>query len=311
MVHSRTRPSDVASAAKRTYIPMLEKNFREFLQGSTLIEDTACMKVDSSNRTYGRPRVTVEAYDPIDCAIHLKNFYIAQGQPERRIVVVNTANEKRPGGDWESGLTAPEECFARRSTLVHALNKPFAAGYVAASKQYPIPQTGGVYSNSVGMAIHLRSRTIHVLTRTVVFRGGGDNYETWTEDRYRALSVISVAPIRGPRLDASGTDYSFPEERQLMDAKMTAVLRIAAYYQCRDICISAFGVGPIFRNPAKVTAEMWRRLLFHEDEFKGAFENVVFGIDTSPSSSSKTTEADAEIFKHVFDPNQLFPTSYR
>jgi len=156
MVHSRTRPSDIASAAKKRYIPHLEKNFGSYLQGSLMITDTSTIKVDPSKKNpNGRPRVTVEPYDPVDCAIHLKDWYVKHHQDASRlVVVVNTANEKRPGGDWESGLTAPEECFARRSTLVHALTTPYDRQYGPASKQYPIPQTGGVWSNSVGMFIH-------------------------------------------------------------------------------------------------------------------------------------------------------------
>lgn len=157
MVHSRTRPSDIASAAKKRYIPHLEKNFSSYLQGSIMIADTSSMKVNPNSKTpNGRPRVTVEPYDPVDCAIHLKDWYTKHHQDAARMVaVVNTANEKRPGGDWESGLTAPEECFARRSSLVHALTTPYDRNYGAASKNYPIPQTGGVYSNSVGMCDQL------------------------------------------------------------------------------------------------------------------------------------------------------------
>jgi uncharacterized protein (TIGR02452 family) len=125
------------------------------------------------------------------------------------------------------------------------------------------------------------------------------------------MSVISVAPIRGPRLDATNTDYSFGEERELMMAKMKAILRIAAYYGFKDICLGAFGVGPIFRNPARVTAEMWKSLLFYDEEFKTAFENIVFAIDTSTASSSKTSKSDFDVYTEVFDPNQLFPTTYR
>ena len=63
--------------------------------------------------------------------------------------VVNVANEKRAGGDWESGLIAPEECFARRSNLVHALTMPWNAQLGREENFYPIPQRGGIYSPEV------------------------------------------------------------------------------------------------------------------------------------------------------------------
>jgi uncharacterized protein (TIGR02452 family) len=96
-----------------------------------------------------------------------------------------------------------------------------------------------------------------------------------------------------------------------MKEKMKTILRIAAYWRYRDIVLGAFGVGPVFRNPPRETAEMWKQLLFGDKEFNGAFENIVFAIDTSASSSSKTCSADLEIYREVFAPNNLFPTKFR
>jgi uncharacterized protein (TIGR02452 family) len=152
---------------------------------------------------------------------------------------------------------------------------------------------------------------MHKLTLTVVFRNGADNYQAWQPHEYRSLPVISVAPVRRPKLDAAGTEYSFDAEKDLMKEKMKTILRIAAHWGHRDICLGAFGVGPVFRNPARETANMWKQLLFGEQEFKGAFENIVFAIDTSASSSAKSSGSDLEIYKEVFDPHKLFPTKYR
>lgn len=96
-----------------------------------------------------------------------------------------------------------------------------------------------------------------------------------------------------------------------MKEKMKTILRIAAYWRHRDICLGAFGVGPIFRNPARETANIWKQLLFEDKEFEGAFENIVFAIDTSASSSAKTCASDLETYRDVFDPRHLFPTKYR
>ena len=80
----------------------------------------------------------------------------------------------------------------------------------------------------------------------------------------RWLPVISVAPVRRPKLDESGTKYSFSQEKELMREKMRTVLRLASYCGHTSICIGAFGVGPIFRNPVGEVARMWRKLLFEE-----------------------------------------------
>ena len=69
-----------------------------------------------------------------------------------RIPIVNMANEKRAGGDWESGLLAPEENLCRRSNLVHCLTTPWTSSLQMTN--YPIPSKGGLYSPNVGGSSH-------------------------------------------------------------------------------------------------------------------------------------------------------------
>ena len=143
-----------------------------------------------------------------------------------------------------------------------------------------------------------------------MFRSGPDKgYHVWKE--FKALPVISVAPIRRPKLDESGGDYSFSQEKELMKEKMRTVLRIAASRQHTDLCIGAFGVGYGFRNPAKQVAGMWRELLFSEQEFHGVFSNIVFALEGAASSSSKGGTSDLDAFRREFDPMNTHKTSYR
>ena len=145
---------------------------------------------------------------------------------------------------------------------------------------------------------------------TVVFRSGPeDGYAPWS--KFKHLPVISVAPVRRPKLDEKGTDYSFAQEKDIMKEKMRSVLRIAAYHQHFDLCMGAFGVGPGFRNPAFQIASMWRSLLFEEAEFCGVFSNVVFAIENTSDSTSKDGLTDHEIFKKEFDPSNIVKTSWR
>lgn len=151
---------------------------------------------------------------------------------------------------------------------------------------------------------------IFLLTfRAVVFRSGADkHYSVWKE--WRALPVISVAPIRRPKLDESGTDYSFSQERELMKEKMRTALRIAATRQHTDLCIGAFGVGFGFRNPAVQVASMWRELLFCDKEFQGVFANIVFALE-SANNGDKSGTTDLEVFRKEFDASNTHKTSYR
>jgi hypothetical protein len=126
-------------------------------------------------------------------------------------------------------------------------------------------------------------------------------------------------------LDVTGTRYSFEDEKELMKDKIRTALRIAVYYDHQDICFGAYGCGPIFRNPTREVATMFKDILFFEDEFKGQFSNVVFafepGLSSSSSSSSSsgssssgsshTQKTDMQIFKEILDPAKLYNTAYK
>ena len=118
------------------------------------------------------------------------------------------------------------------------------------------------------------------------------------------LPVISVAPVRGPRLKGGGTIYSFFEEQEHMKRKMRTVLRIAAYYNHKSLVIGAFGLGHNFRNPAREVAIMWRGLLYQEEEFRGVFQDVPAG----PPANAK--DSDFAIFKDELSASKIFPTQY-
>lgn len=125
----------------------------------------------------------------------------------------------------------------------------------------------------------------------------------------KTIPVISVAPVRRPKIN--GGRYSFDEEKELMMNRMRTALRIAAAWSHRNICLGAFGVGPIFKNPVREVARMWRFLLFHEDEFRGVFSNVVFAIDGQQGGNNKACQFDIDVFREEFDPATVFRTSYR
>lgn len=59
-----------------------------------------------------------------------------------KVAFICAANEKRPGGDWETGVVGYEERLCRRSNLSSHL--------ATARDQYPIPSEGGLYSDPVG-----------------------------------------------------------------------------------------------------------------------------------------------------------------
>ncbi|KAL8668059.1 MAG: hypothetical protein Q9202_000037 [Teloschistes flavicans] len=277
MPQAKPKPSDIAAEAKRIFFPQVEKRCPNLPPQSIFYPDVARLQIRPGSTPKRKLRVAVIDGDPLDVALDWHDYNQRSGDhsvpPSNHegIPVVNMANEKRAGGDWESGLMAPEECLCRRSNLVQALKTPYDP---------------------------------------IVFRSGPeDNYAPWS--RFRTLPVISVAPVRRPKLDESGTGYSFVQEREIMKDKMRSVLRVAAYHQRHDLCMGAFGVGPGFRNPVSQVASMWKELLFDEVEFRGVFANVVFAIEKNADNTSKDGFTDHEIFKREFDPSNIVKTNFR
>ena len=144
----------------------------------------------------------------------------------------------------------------------------------------------------------------------MVFRSTGDKGHCVWKD-FKSLPIISVAPVRRPKLDESGENYSFEQEKELMKEKMRTVLRIAAWYQHTDLCMGAFGVGPSFRNPVRQVALMWKDILFSEPEFQGVFDNIVFAVEITAADNSKGGPSDHDIFKEIFDPSNIVQTKFR
>jgi len=144
MVQSRPKPSEVAAEAKRIYHPHIATHYIHNPVTSYLYPDGAALRINPDKKSQQRLRVAVVEGDPVDYALGWYQY----APSSKKVPVVNMANEKRAGGDWESGLMAPEECFARRSNLVQALTMPYAPKGKD-DDFYPLPQRGGVYTPEV------------------------------------------------------------------------------------------------------------------------------------------------------------------
>lgn len=184
--------------------------------------------------------------------------------PRIRVPLICTANERRPGGDWETGSHTYEERLCRRSNLAATLATPRRAP----SSNYPIPSTGGILSKSV-----------------VVYRGADESYQKL--DQWFDIPVVSVPPTRWPKLRNNGTKYSFAEERELIRDKMRGALRICLANGYDRVVIGDFGLGNAYRNPPQELAEMWRDIFLFDPDLRGQFRYVVFVFEDTAQNTSQ------------------------
>ena len=168
MPQAKAKPSEIASEAKKTYTPYIQSQLPQFPPVSISYPDSSKFHINPPLDCGRKLRVAVISGDPVDAALDWdESNYKANGSSKQlgAIPVVNMANEKRAGGDWESGLIAPEECLCRRSNLAKVLTTPAHAS--SETSHYPIRTTGGIYSPHVGTLLPPRCRptTTYAYTR--------------------------------------------------------------------------------------------------------------------------------------------------
>lgn len=268
---SKPKASEVAAETKKQYIPHIKKTYGScwptvsylYHQPLQQLSIPRCVSNFPSPPTFH-----ITTGDPVDFALHMARTETARTGESVSVPFICAANEKRPGGDWETGVVGYEERLCRRSTLSAALATPGPGSMVESN--YPIPCEGGIMSNYV-----------------VVFRGLHDRYERLKEDQWAATPVVSVVPTRWPKLSHSGTKYSFEQERDLVKVKLRAALRICLYNGYRYVVIGDFGLGNGCRNPPQEMAELWREVFLYDPDLRGQFVFAAFVFEDKRQSTMR------------------------
>ncbi|KAM0473288.1 hypothetical protein ACHAP7_008248 [Fusarium lateritium] len=315
---SRVRPSEVAADTKRNFIPLVKKNYGDVFPPYSYLyrQPIAQLTIQRQKPSTRPPSFSIEVGDPVMKALTYAAMDSQQseamGGPRVRVPFICAANERRPGGDWETGCVGYEEKLCRRSNLSATLNTPWPNS--PEPNNYPIPSQGGILSDAV-----------------VVCRGPHDRYERL--DSWFDLPVVSVPPTRWPKLKDNGLKYSFAEEREMTRDKLRGALRICLYNGYDRVVIGDFGLGNGYRNPPQELAELWRDVFLFDPDLRGQFAYVVFVFEdpnqstmchimdeiikkengskgksrASSSSSSGSNKShssgptDRQIFEHVFN----------
>ncbi|KAK3689854.1 hypothetical protein B0T22DRAFT_180913 [Podospora appendiculata] len=316
---AKPKPSEVAAETKKHYIPLIRNEYASKWNPMSYIYHEPLVQINFLERPLdvSPPQFTVSYGDPVDYAL----AWAAQSQ--NPIPFICAANDKRPGGDWETGVVGYEERLCRRSTLAANLATPGPG--VPDVDHYPIISSGVILSHDV-----------------VVFRGPHDRYEKIPAEQWQALPVVSVPPTRWPKLTQHGTKYSFAKERDMVKEKLRGALRVCAYANYTSIVIGDFGLGNSFRNPPQELAELWREVFLYDPDLRGRLRYVAFVFEDpaqstaqmilddmakksksgsssssngSSSSKSKSSSSrslpsvasytDYQIFSHVFDGGEV------
>lgn len=163
---SKPKPAEVAHEAKKHYIPLIRAQYAHIWNTYSYFYDHPLTQINFGEierpLNVSAPRFCkfkpvwllsfpsqflmrdpdVYQGDPVDCALGW------QDRDGFRVPFICAANDKRPGGDWETGVVGYEERLCRRSTLSATLATPGPGSHL--HDHYPITLHGGIYSESVG-----------------------------------------------------------------------------------------------------------------------------------------------------------------
>jgi uncharacterized protein (TIGR02452 family) len=182
-----------------------------------------------------------------------------------KVLALNFASAKNPGGGFLNGSAAQEESLARASGLYECI--------VQMKEMYD-------YNRKLGTALY--SDYMIYSPAVPVFKDDSCNLL----DRYYNCSFITM-----PAVNAGVVREREPQNRKLititMERRIEKVLAVAVSNAYEIIVLGAFGCG-VFKNDPEDIANLFKRVLTG-NKFNGQFRKVVFAIyDRNPKGSNIT-----------------------
>ncbi|HET9173520.1 MAG TPA: TIGR02452 family protein [Actinospica sp.] len=172
-----------------------------------------------------------------------------------RIAVLNFASARNAGGGYLRGARAQEEDLCRVSALYTTLRH--APDYYAAHRESRNPAYSHrvIYSPDVPVYRDARYRLL--------------------EAPYPVSFLTSPAPNAGVIARDRPADLAALPE--LLVARASRVLAVAARHGCGSLVLGAWGCG-VFRNDPAQVAAAFQRNLTGDGEFAGVFDRIVFAV---------------------------------
>ncbi|WZH45602.1 hypothetical protein QYS62_006666 [Fusarium acuminatum] len=210
------------------------------------------------------PRISVREVDTLTAARDLLEIETASGtktdfkNDRARVTILNMGSPLNPGGGFLNGANSQEESLCMRTTLYPSLKDEW----------YRIPDLSSIYTPNV-----------------LVFRDE-DAEDLDKKDRYY-VDCITAAMLRAPEFEMNGegvATYANKKDREIAQAKMTAVMRIAVMKKTKRLVLGAWGCGA-HGNPVGEIARLWKAVLRprHDKSKTGkerweSLDEIVFAI---------------------------------
>ncbi|KAM0351048.1 hypothetical protein ACHAPU_002829 [Fusarium lateritium] len=186
------------------------------------------------------PRISIRKVDTLTAARDLLGIETASGvksdlkNDRARVTILNMGSPLNPGGGFLNGANSQEESLCMRTTLYPSLKDEW----------YRIPDLSSIYTPNV-----------------LVFRDE-ESEDLDKKDRFY-VDCITAAMLRAPEFEMNregAATYANKKDREIAQAKMVAVMRIAAMKKTKRLVLGAWGCGA-HGNPVGEIARLWKTVL--------------------------------------------------
>jgi uncharacterized protein (TIGR02452 family) len=174
-----------------------------------------------------------------------------------KIVALNFASAKNPGGGFLGGAKAQEESLARVSGL------------------YPSLLTQSLYYET-HRAMNTCLYTDHIIysPQVPVFRAENGDF---LNQPYLVSFITSPAVNQNGMKAKSESKENFAKIPSVMRSRIEKILSIALIHQYPAIVLGAWGCG-VFQNSPQEVAQYFAEFLLQNPIFKNRFQKVIFAI---------------------------------
>jgi uncharacterized protein (TIGR02452 family) len=189
---------------------------------------------------------------------------LLESDPRLRVLALNFASAKNPGGGFLNGSQAQEESLARASGLYSCI-APLQQMYEA-NRRFPscLYTDHMIYSPDVP-----------------VFRDDADGL---LEKAY--LVSFVTAPAVNAGAVARKERHNLARIEPVMKGRMERLLALAVVHGHDTLVLGAWGCG-VFANNSSDVARWFAEHLLGDGRYRGAFRKVVFAVlDASPSRAT-------------------------
>ncbi|MBI3220740.1 MAG: TIGR02452 family protein [Bacteroidetes bacterium] len=186
-----------------------------------------------------------------DTTLNVVRKMLEAGQ--EKILCLNFASAKNPGGGFLNGSSAQEESIARATGL------------------YPCLLNAQEYYNA--------NRSINSCVYTDYMIYSPDVPIIKNEDGQYLENLCTVSIITAPAVNAGVVrerePHLVPEIEVVMKRRIEKVLRISFEHGHKNLVLGAWGCG-VFRNSPEEVSRYFKEVI--DDKFNSVFDNIFFGI---------------------------------